>query len=262
MSIRIMSAVWDRFPGGGSELLALLALADWSDDEGRCWPSMTAISEKTRLSRSQAQRVVHGLIDAGFLNVIGNEAGGKPGSTRRYQINLRALTGRADATPTGRTHATGSANATGRTHAQDGSHPCGETGRTHATQTISEPSRTVSEPMSLDIGGVQAKPAHLPDCPHQQIIDLYHQALPTGTRVRVWSGTRVKHLQARWREDTKRQNVEWWQRFFAYCAQSEFLTGQAQPVNGRDPFVVSLDWLVSPQNFAKCIEGKYHRSAA
>lgn len=116
--------------------------------------------------------------------------------------------------------------------------------------------------MSIDIGGAQAKPAHIPDCPHQQIIDLYHQALPTGTRVRVWNGTRVKHLQARWREDAKRQDIEWWRRFFAYCAQSEFLTGQTQPTNGRDPFVVSLDWLVSPQNFAKCIEGKYHRSAA
>ena len=37
MSIRVMSAVWDGYPGGGTELLALLALADWSDDNGRCY---------------------------------------------------------------------------------------------------------------------------------------------------------------------------------------------------------------------------------
>lgn len=99
-------------------------------------------------------------------------------------------------------------------------------------------------------------------CPHQQIIALYHERLPMGTQVRVWSGTRAKHLQARWREDPKRQSLEWWDRFFAYIAESEFLTGQTQPAPGRDPFVVSLDWLVSPQNFAKVVEGRYHRSVA
>jgi hypothetical protein len=127
----------------------------------------------------------------------------------------------------------------------------------------SSSSSSGSEPMSVDIGGAQATPKHrMPDCPHEQIIDLYHQALPTGTRVRSWNGIRPKNLQARWREDTRRQNLEWWRRFFAYCAKSEFLTGQTQPVPGREPFVVSLDWLIAPQNFAKCVEGKYNRSAA
>ena len=132
MSVSVFSLVWDGYPGGGSELLALLALADWSDDAGRCWPSMTNIAAKCRLSRSQAQRVTHELIKAGFLVVEGNAEGGPPGASRRYRIALDLLTGR--------THATGSADATGRTHAQDGSHGCAETGRTHATQTVSEPS--------------------------------------------------------------------------------------------------------------------------
>jgi hypothetical protein len=144
MSVRIMALVWDFLPSGGSDLLAMLALADWSDDEGRCWPSMSSIAEKTRLSRSQAQRVVHGLISSGFLEVIGNEGGGKPGATRQYRINLRALTGRTDATRTGRTDATGSVDATGSADAQDGSHGCDGRGRTDATLTISEPPRTVS----------------------------------------------------------------------------------------------------------------------
>lgn len=116
-----MAKVWDcPGVGGGSELLALLALADWSDDEGRCWPSMAAIAKKIRLSRSQSQRIVHQLIADGFLTVIGNNNGGPPGATRQYQINLDLLTG--------------------RTHAQDGPHGCGETGRMGATQTTTEPS--------------------------------------------------------------------------------------------------------------------------
>lgn len=145
MSIAVMARVWADYPGGGgSELLALLALADWSDDAGRCWPSMSAIAGKTRLSRSQAQRIVHGLIDGGYLRVIGNSMGGKPGATRQYQIVLSALTGRTDATPTGRTDATGSADATGRTDAQEGSHGRAKRGRTDATLTTIEPSGTTN----------------------------------------------------------------------------------------------------------------------
>lgn len=147
MSIRVMSAVWDRFPGAGSELLALLAMADWSDDEGRCYPSMSSIAKKTRLSRSQAQRVIHQLIATGYLTVTGNETGGAPGSTRQYRIKLNRLTGS--------THATGSVDATGSTHAQEGSHPCGETGSTHATQTVIEPSMNRQVPKT----GAFAAPA-------------------------------------------------------------------------------------------------------
>lgn len=136
MSIKAMTRIWDDFPGGGgSELLALLALADWSDDEGYSWPSIQSVANKTRLSRSQAQRVLHGLRDAGFVTVVANAQGGKPGATCRYKINFDAMTGR--------THATGSVHATGRTHAQDGSHGCTKRGSADATQTVIEPSGTV-----------------------------------------------------------------------------------------------------------------------
>lgn len=102
----------------------------------------------------------------------------------------------------------------------------------------------------------------VPSCPHREIIELYHEILPMGTQVRVWNDSRAKALQARWREDPKRQSLDWWRRFFEYVAKSEFLTGRTQSTPDRDPFVVSLDWLVAPRNFAKVIEGRYHREAA
>lgn len=257
MSIKVMSAVWEHYPAGGSELLALLALADWSDDDGRCFPSVAAIAKKTRLSKSQAQRVVHNLIDAGTVIIEGNEAGGPPGATRRYRVMVHRLTGSTHATPTGRTGATGSADATGRTHAADGSHPCGETGSTHATQTVIEPSITNTSPKGD--GGKPAAAGVADPCPHQQIIDLYHQLLPMGRQVRVWTPNRCSSLRARWRENPKRQNLGWWEKFFAHCAASPFLTGQTQ-TPGRKPFEVSLDWLVKSENMAKVIEGAYHEA--
>lgn len=128
--------------------------------------------------------------------------------------------------------------------------------------------------VSVDVGGVvfedvltlasqggENRPVSTPACPHEKIIEAYHRHLPMGRQVnlKVWNGTRKQHLQARWREDRERQSVEWWDKFFAYCSRSNFLTGKIAPRQGRDPFLVSLDWIVSPSNFAKIIEGAYER---
>lgn len=135
MSIKVMSRVWESFPKGGAELLTILALADWADDDGYCFPSVASVATKTRVTRSSAQRSLHRLLDGGFVRVTGNANGGPPGATRKYRINLAGLTGSADAT--------GSKNATGSTDALDGPHRRSMTGSTDATQTVIEPSLTV-----------------------------------------------------------------------------------------------------------------------
>jgi hypothetical protein len=96
-------------------------------------------------------------------------------------------------------------------------------------------------------------------CPHEDIIAAYHDLLPMAPRIKSWTDQRRSNLRARWREDAKRQSLDYWQRLFRHCAASEFLTGQLPANDDREPFVVSLDWLVKPENFAKVIEGKYHR---
>lgn len=101
-----------------------------------------------------------------------------------------------------------------------------------------------------------------PDCPHQEIIALYHELLPASPSIREWKGTRQSNLRTRWNEDPKRQHLDYWRRLFAYVAQSEFLTGRARTAEGRKPFVASLDWIVKSENFTKIREGRYHEDAA
>ena len=91
-------------------------------------------------------------------------------------------------------------------------------------------------------------------CPHQEIIDAYHKALPTMSKVRIWSEKRRSLLRARWREDSNRQNINWWTGFFDYIAKSDFLTGKTER-----PFSCDLEWIVNSTNFVKIIEGKYHK---
>lgn len=137
------------------------------------------------------------------------------------------------------------------------------------------PSETVAEPFlnqkqeqkqkqksssPIGDGGKSAEADVADPCPQQEIIALYHRLLPTGRQVREWTPARSQALRARWREKAKRQNLEWWERFFAYVAESDFLTGKVH-TPGRKPFELSLDWLVKAENMAKVIEGAYQNAA-
>lgn len=105
---------------------------------------------------------------------------------------------------------------------------------------------------------VETKPPP-PDCPHEQIVALYHELLPTNPRVRFWTGPRRGYLRARWLEDPKRQRLEWWRSFFEYVGRSRFLTGRTNGTKDRAPFAADLEWLVRPTNFVHVIEGKYEK---
>lgn len=96
-------------------------------------------------------------------------------------------------------------------------------------------------------------------CPHQKIIDLYHNILPELPSVRGWENKREDMLRARWQENPERQKLEWWDKFFKHVKESKFLLGKVKPRDGsKKPFKADLEWLIRPNNFPKVLEGKYH----
>lgn len=96
-------------------------------------------------------------------------------------------------------------------------------------------------------------------CPHQAIVALFAEVLPSARHVRDWTPARQQLLRARWREDKKRQDLAWWRRFFTYVGQSDFLMGRSA-TPGRKPFELGLEWLLKSENFAKVREGAYHEA--
>lgn len=96
MSIKVMNAVWDSADCSGSELLILLALADFCDDYGQnAYPSMTTLGQKARLSESQARRVVQSLVKKELVEIV--EAGGwnhGRNTSNLYRIRLETLNAR------------------------------------------------------------------------------------------------------------------------------------------------------------------------
>lgn len=98
------------------------------------------------------------------------------------------------------------------------------------------------------------------ECPHQEIINLYHEVLPQCPQVRDWTNARATQLRARWNEDASRQDLAYWRRFFEYVAGCDFLVGRGA---GNKPFFADLEWMTKAGNFTKIREAKYeNRSAA
>lgn len=84
-----MSLVWERAPYSSGSLLVLLALADWSNEEGISWPSMETLATKTRIERRSAQRIVRQLESDGYIKI---EEGGGRGKQHRYIIQIETMT--------------------------------------------------------------------------------------------------------------------------------------------------------------------------
>ena len=111
----------------------------------------------------------------------------------------------------------------------------------------------------------------LPDCPHELLIKSYAKHLPSLAlpRISLWrSGKNAPALKSRWRwvmtekyESGKRagermatnesEALAWFDRFFEYVANSDFLTGKT------GNFTCNLGWLVNQTNFEKVLSGNY-----
>ena len=64
-----MSKVWEAGPEKPSERFVLLAIADYANNEGECWPSIAGICRKTCMSERGVQTIIRRLKDQGWLHI-------------------------------------------------------------------------------------------------------------------------------------------------------------------------------------------------
>ena len=86
VSIRVMSDVWKHSSATGADLLVMLALADFSNDQGESYPSLKIIAQKARLSVRGVCKILDRRQAAGEIERHRSK-GGKNRRTR-YFINL------------------------------------------------------------------------------------------------------------------------------------------------------------------------------
>ena len=98
----------------------------------------------------------------------------------------------------------------------------------------------------------------VPACPHQAIVDLFHEILPELPAVAILNDGRRRAMQTRWRESSVHRDLDFWRDYFATVKASKFLTGNVPGRNGGKPFRATFDWLLAPSNFVKVVEGNYN----
>lgn len=98
VSIRVMTWVWDQSPYKDDALLIHLALADWCNDEGVCWPTQQRIAAKARCSVEHVRRVTKRMQQDGYLVILDSSRG--PGSSHKYQLKNPTNGGVLDERPT------------------------------------------------------------------------------------------------------------------------------------------------------------------
>ncbi|MFD1839123.1 helix-turn-helix domain-containing protein [Paracidovorax cattleyae] len=93
MSVKVMTAVFERYPSGGGEMLLALALADHASDDGtKVFPSVETLADKTRQSVRSVQYQLRRMEEAGWLILVSAGNGGRS-MTREYRISIDWIKG-------------------------------------------------------------------------------------------------------------------------------------------------------------------------
>jgi hypothetical protein len=80
--------VWELSQHSGTELLMLLAIADFADDAGNAYPSVATLAGKCRMKPRNANYMLKALQESGELRVTMN---GGPRGANRYRVMFDAL---------------------------------------------------------------------------------------------------------------------------------------------------------------------------
>lgn len=135
MSIEVMSRVWKYGPDDKGELLVMLALADFANDQGECWPSIGRVAEKARMSERGVQKIVARLVEEGLLVVHPNA--GKKGTNLYVVMPPEGVNGVRGEPGSPRTPGPKGVN---------GVRPGGEPGSPEPSKNHQEPSRARARP--------------------------------------------------------------------------------------------------------------------
>lgn len=221
MSVKISSQVWEWSNAEGSSRLVLLALADFCDDDGFCFPGIARVAKKCRINERTVQRCIKELEECGEL-VVDRQQGAKTafGHTNRFRVTLR--------------------NRVTNSHPTDG-------GSVGNGVTAVSPKPSVEPSVKTEEAEVEKDKAT------KSFEREWNQLPQPFPKIRTLSEGRVRALRARLKGDAWRET---WREALARLPDSPFLRGE----NDRK-WVADVDWFLKPDSVAKVIEGKYNPKA-
>lgn len=235
LSIKIMSRVWECGPEKQADRFVLLAIADYANDDGECWPSIAGICRKTCMSERGVQVIIRRLEAQGWLHI-------ETGKGRR-NCNLYTVQNPAPRAP--RTTCTPHMDA--ETPHIDVINPA---------PRAPEPSYNHQEPSLRDTNVSLALSAPEPASELAEAVAAYNETADDvgWPKVQKMTPARSKALKARLRDCG---GIEGWRFAMDKGKASDFLCGRTpKPWSG-----FGFDWITKQANFTKLMEGNYDNRA-
>lgn len=274
MSVKWMAEVWGYFELTQHETLVLLALADHANDDGVCWPSLDHISLKSRCTKDAVCRAIKRLEKLRYVakrrraqkttvyqllvnrSKVDRSAIDSPESTLAapestvgsiHTPNLPNHQVEPSLSP--RQQADGAALADPLIDPFSGTDPLRDTKQ---SKDAKAEERAVGREhlKRTKVNDVEL----LGTIPYDDIAQLYVKiCMPSGfLEFKYLTEARRREIHNRWLEVHKRRELEWWRKYFEYCASCEGLKGKSW---------ANFGFLISDK-MIDITEGKYERAFA
>lgn len=258
MSVQTMAAVWKGSQHSGSALLMMLAIADFSDDDGKAWPSVATLAKKTRMKTRNANYLLSELCSSKELVI---KIGASRYGTNEYRIALDRLLG---VQPVAGVHPVAGVQANAGLHPSAGG----------AAPQCSKPLHPSADKPSIDHQEPPytslTRPAapKIPNCPYALIVQSYHDVLPELPRVKLMDskGRKAKTadfwkwvLTSRKSDGTKRASnadeaLAWIGGYFKRARENDFLMGRGARTEAHSTWRCDFDFLLTEKGKMQVIE--------
>ena len=256
MSVRALSRVWDASTHGGTELLMLLAIADFADDDGRAYPAVAKLAKKCRTTPRHANRLLAALRDSGELEIRLNA--GEHGQNR-YRILFAAIES-AQRTPDAHVTPDPRVTLTPASATPDVDVP------KPLTCASDKPSLNRQDPSGTSLS--RPTTSKFPNCPHDLIVQSYHDVLPELPRVKLmdskgrkakiadfwkWVLTSTKSDGAK-RAANAAEALAWIHSYFERARANDFLMGRSNRTEAHSTWRCDFDFLLTEKGKKQVIE--------
>lgn len=152
MSYKAVAWAFEHGPDNASDLLVLVALAEYADPHGLCFPSMKTLAAKCRMSERGTRYIIRRLTQAGYLSVeIGSW---KEGSSRYRLLKRNRMSGAPHAPGGGAPDAPPAPDAPLNDMPQAG-HDMPQGGAPDAPKPVNEPVNEPSDPNGSGTDGAE-----------------------------------------------------------------------------------------------------------
>ncbi len=267
MSIDATRWAWKKDCSSPMQKIVLLSLADRANEQNYCYPSFDRLMKDTGSSRSSIIRSLLALEGLGFIARIHRKNDKGNNTSNAYQlIGVENREGKVimayDTMGGCQADTRGSVTVTlggcqadtmGGCHSDTGGSVTVTPKSTSLNLPSFEPTKETHS-KEKQTATEKANEAHASSVSVQQVVDLYHEILPSLPSVLKVTDARRKAISARIHDDLKTPSE--WRVFFSRVGKSDFLTGKV------DGFRADLEWLCKPANMLKVLEGRYERNQA